>query len=195
VGTAKAWAWTKNIPLVGFSSLAFLARSMVVPLQAQGRGGASTLLIAASDACQGEVYALIGSPQAVKDCVAMADGDNPGIWKRGVSEEVHLIPQFQKEIHRRWKKRLSNKKGMDAWVGIGEAFEKNTDLAGVLPAKNRIRPEIQHVRSGSVMAQMVWEAYQMGLGRDPSHVRLRYLRASDAEVKLKAGKLKVNALR
>jgi hypothetical protein len=43
---------------------------------------------------------------------------------------------------------------------------------------------------GRYVGKLVWEAYQAGLARDPMKVHPRYLRASAAEVKMKAGLLR-----
>ena len=40
---------------------------------------------------------------------------------------------------------------------------------------------------GRYLGQLAWEAYQAGIARDALDVHPRYLRASDAELKLKAG--------
>jgi tRNA threonylcarbamoyl adenosine modification protein YeaZ len=81
VTTARTLAQALGKPLIGVSSLAALARPAAQWLAAERR---DVVVVATTDAAKGELFSLWGSARAIPDCVAMADGDAPGLWKRGV---------------------------------------------------------------------------------------------------------------
>ncbi len=182
VTTARTLSLVQKKPLVGVSSLAAAARPAAAWASAMGR---KTLIVAANDACKNEVFALWGSARSVVDCVAMADGDRPGIWKRGVEEKV-ISPG---ELALALKKKYGEE--MDGWVCIGDAWTRYPDIWKALPARRRIVAPLpgSALVQGRALGILVWEAHQAGLGRPPQEVKPRYLRASDAEMKLKAGLL------
>lgn len=180
ITTARTLAHTLGKPLVGVSSLAALARPASLWLAGRKR---HAVLIAATDACKGELFALHGGARSVQDCVAMAEGDLPGLWKRGVEETV-LAPE---ELVKRVKARLRE----SDWMVVGEGRKRYADAWKLMPAKFEVEPGFPYSDQiqGRYLGILVWEAYQAGLARDPLSVHPRYLRASDAELKLKAGLL------
>lgn len=183
--TARTLAQTLKKPLIGVSSLAALARPAALWLAEQKQ---PTLLVASTDACKGEVFALYGAAKAVVDCAAMADGDFQGLWKRGVEERVMTPEDLLKAV----KKKLSESK--TRWMILGEARERYAEYWAKLPKVREAKvpvPFSDQVQ-GRYVAMLAWEALQAGLSRDPLSVHPRYLRASDAEVKMKAGLLKKN---
>ncbi len=184
--TARMLARSLSIPLVPLSSLALLARGAVSSLEVLPRSE-KVLAIACTDATKGEWFTLMGQHQKVRDCITMADGDLPGIWGRGVIESVQTPDQILNEISLRLKKDSGLK-----WLAIGQSVERYPELWAKLPKKSRIQISLSdlHRIRGESLVKLAFEAIQQGLFRDPIQVRPRYLRASEAEVKLKAGLLK-----
>ena len=190
ITTARTLAHILNKPLIGVSSLAALARPVAQWFSLQK---VSPLVVAATDACKGELFALFGSARSVNDCVVKADGDSAGVWKTGVEEKVFAPEDLIKAL----KKRLvrgSTKKSDAAscrWIVVGEGRNRYQDYWERLSKKDRIMipfPFIDHIQ-GRYVALLAWEAFQAGIQRDPLTVHPRYLRASDAELKLVAGLL------
>ena len=89
ITTARTLGATLKKPVIGVSSLAALARPVALWL---GTRKERTLVVAATDACKGELFALYGAARSVADCAMAADGDRAGLWKRGVEERV-LSPE------------------------------------------------------------------------------------------------------
>jgi tRNA A37 threonylcarbamoyladenosine modification protein TsaB len=175
-----------SIPIIPLSSLALLARGAVSTLEVLPRSE-KVLVVACTDATKGEWFTLMGQHQKIRDCITMADGDVPGIWGRGVLESVQTPDQVMGEIGGRLKKDSGLK-----WLAIGQSVERYPELWAKLPKKSRIQISLSdlHRVRGESLVRLSFEAIQQGLFRDPIQVRPRYLRASEAEVKLKAGLLK-----
>lgn len=188
VTTARTLAHTIKRPLIGVSSLAALARPAALALSA-GRGAVRSraVLVAATDAAKGELFAIWGSARSVQDCAVLADDDAPGLWKRGVEESV-VAPS---ELMRGIKRKLSEGSGASGWAVVGEGRHRYADAWKKLPQAKRIELNLSFSDQvqGRYIAQLAWEAYQAGLARSALSVHPRYLRASDAEIKLKAGLL------
>ena len=188
VTTARTLAHTLKKPLIGVSSLAALARPAALALSA-GRSSARSraVLVAATDACKGELFAIWGSARSVQDCVLLSERDGPGLWKRGVEEKV-LTPD---ELMRGIKRKLSEGAGASGWAVVGEGRHRYADAWKKLPQAKRLDLSLSfadHVQ-GRYLGQLAWEAYQAGIAREALNVHPRYIRASDAELKLKAGLL------
>ena len=183
VTTARTLAHTLGKPLIGVSSLAALARPVALwTAQAQ-----RTIVVAATDACKGELFATWGAARSLVDCVAQAEGDAPGLWKRGVEERV-LAPA---ELMRAVKRKLAEGGKQAQWIAIGEGRLRYPEAWKLLPKARELRlpsPHFDHVQ-GRYLGLLAWEACQAGLARPALVVHPRYLRASDAELKLKAGLL------
>lgn len=187
ITTAKILASQLKIPVVPISSLAFLARGLV-SLLGEDSSNDKTLLIACTDATKGEWFTLMGPVKAVRDCVSMSDGDAPGIWARSVTEKT-LTPEEVFEQAQAYLKKNSACR----WVAIGQSVERYSDLFKTLPAKRRLNVHAHglHQPQPRILASLMWESLQQGITRDPLVLRPRYLRDSEAEVKLKKGLLKV----
>ncbi len=183
ITTARTLAHALGKPLVGVSSLAALARPVALSAMLQKK---PVTIVATTDASKGELFALVGSAKAIVDCTAMADHDLPGLWKRGV-EEVVIRPE---ELVRMMKKKMGKSSGAQ-WTAPGEGRKRYPELWGALPSGAELEPAFpfSHLIQGRYVGVLAWEAYQAGLARDPLQVHPRYLRASDAELKLKAGLL------
>ncbi|MBS1959047.1 MAG: tRNA (adenosine(37)-N6)-threonylcarbamoyltransferase complex dimerization subunit type 1 TsaB [Bdellovibrionales bacterium] len=182
ITTAKMLASQLNIPVVPVSSLAILARGAVRAVQAHPKAG-QTLILALQDAAKGEWFTLMGPAKAVKGCVVAAEGDRPGIWARGVKERTIAPEDFLEEAQKLLKKSKTT-----PWVAIGVAVQRYGDLLKVLPKKQRI--DVDFSFDPRVLAQIVWEGVQQGILRTSMQIKPRYLRESDAEVKLKKGLLR-----
>jgi tRNA threonylcarbamoyladenosine biosynthesis protein TsaB len=192
--TARSLAHSLKKPLIPVSSLAALARPVAVHLSelkiSKKPDLGRTLVIASTDACKGELFAIYGSARSVRDCVCLADGDQQGLWKRGVEERVETPEALSKLL----KKKLSASSEEEGgyWVAVGEGRRRYPELWESLPAEKEIRVALSfsdHVQ-GRYLGQLAWEAFQFGLSRDPLSIHPRYIRASDAEMKLKAGLLR-----
>jgi tRNA threonylcarbamoyladenosine biosynthesis protein TsaB len=168
VTTARTLAHTLNKPLIPVSSLAALARP-------------AALWISKSQA-------TLANSKSIVDCVIKADGDSPGLWKRGVDEEV-LPPD---ELIRLIKRKMSEGGSSGTfWSVVGEAANRYPDLWKKLPASRRIEVPssfTEHIQ-GRFLGQLAWEAYQAGVVRKALNVHPHYLRVADAEMKLKQGLL------
>ena len=185
VTTARTLALTLNKPLLGVSSLAALARPAASWLASKK---ARTVVIAATDAAKGELFGLFGSARSILDCAIRSDDDHAGLWKRGVEEKVMLPGDLMQAI----KRKLAEGDGKSEWVAVGEGRFRYPEAWKTLPVARRaeIPDFFSNQVQGRYLGQIVWEAFQAGLHSDPARVLPRYLRASDAEVKLKAGLLK-----
>jgi tRNA threonylcarbamoyladenosine biosynthesis protein TsaB len=188
ITTAKILATQLKIDLIPVSSLAFLARG-VVPLLGPEKTHDKTLFIACTDATKGEWFTLMGPVKSLRDCVSMADGDQPGIWARGVTE-MTMTPE---EVIESAKTYLS-KHEQSEWIAVGQSVERYSEIFKALPSKRRVDLVAQglHQPLPRTLATLVWESIQQGITRDPLRMRPRYLRDSEAEVKLKKGLLKAS---
>lgn len=187
ITTARTLAQTLGKPLVGVSSLAALARPVGLHFADRKE---RVIVVASSDAAKGELFALVGAARSLKDCVALADGDFPGLWKRGVEEEVLAPTEIVKLVKKKLAEGASREKA--AYVRIGEGKMRYPDAWKTLPKAKEIEidvPFIDHVQ-GRYLGSLCFEAIQAGLARAPLDVHPRYLRVADAEKKLRSGELK-----
>lgn len=181
ITTARTLAHTLRKPLLGVSSLAALARPMALHFRDSEE---KVLLVATTDAAKGELFSLYGLAPAVADCVAYKDGDFPGIWKAGVTEVVVSPEVLMNDL----LEKLESKSGPKKIVSIGEGRFSYPEVWKRIPKKYCV--ESPYLFSdgvqGRFLAQLAWEGVQSGLAREALNVHPRYLRASDAEIKLKA---------
>jgi tRNA threonylcarbamoyladenosine biosynthesis protein TsaB len=187
ITTAGMLAAQLKIPVTPISSLIALARPVADILLNQ-KETKKTLIITCTDATKGEWFTLVGSAKAIRECVTMADGDLPGIWVRGVHEAA-----LSAEVVFAEAKKILSKAGEEAsWIAIGQSTERYAEEFKTLPAKSRveINSPFLHQIQPRTLALLGYEAIQQGITRDPSTLRPRYLRDSEAEVKLRNGQLK-----
>ena len=189
ITTARTLAHTLGKPLVPISSLAALARPAALWLASQKR---RTVVVATVDACKGELFALWGSARSIVDCVHLANSsDQPSVWKRGVDEEVLSPGELMKGISKKLKEGAKSRSGDAQWIAIGEGRMRYPEAWSKLPAAKELVvpiPFLEHVQ-GRYLGLLAWEGFQAGLGMEALQVYPRYLRASDAELKLRAGLL------
>ncbi|MBI4925507.1 MAG: tRNA (adenosine(37)-N6)-threonylcarbamoyltransferase complex dimerization subunit type 1 TsaB [Bdellovibrio sp.] len=177
ITTARTLANALNKPLIGISSLAALARGAIMELSTINL---PDLLIATTDACKGELFALYGKPKDILNCVIPNQETHHKLWHKDVCEKV-LSPQ--KLIHKIEKKKKQN------WLAIGEGRNRYLEHWVVLSASEMAletaqKTTLNQIR-GKYLAQLVWAAYQAGFIKKALQVFPRYLRASSAELKLK----------
>ena len=184
--TARILAGTIGIPLIPLSSLALLARGVLPALERLPKTE-KTLLIACTDATKGEWFTLLGNPRMIRDCIVLADGDLPGIWGRGVTEEVLTPDALIEEIGKRLKKDPDLQ-----WLAVGQSVVRYPEVWKKLPKQSRICLSSMdfHRIHEDALIRMAFEAIEQGMERRAEQVRPRYLRASEAEVKLGKGLLK-----
>lgn len=191
ITTARTLAQTLGKPVVGVSSLAALARPVAIHFSVRSE---KVIVVASSDAAKGELFALIGAARSLIDCVAMSDQEFPGLWKRGVDEEVLPPDEIVKRVKRKISESGSKEKA--TFVRIGEGKNRYADIWKGLPKSKELEcpiPFSDHVQ-GRYLGQLCFEAVQAGLVRGALEVKPRYLRVADAEKNLKAGLLKPSPL-
>jgi tRNA threonylcarbamoyladenosine biosynthesis protein TsaB len=181
--TARTLAHTLSKPLIGVSSLAALARPTALSLKSAGRG--DVMVVAATDACKGELFALYGKASSVAGCAQTPGEEHEGLWKRDVHEKVIAPDELVETIQGKLKKD-------SAWVAVGEGRSRYLDSWKVLPAKKEIKLEAAFADQvqGRYLGMLAFEVLQARLARRGLQVYPRYVRASDAEIKLKSGLLK-----
>ncbi|NDF14169.1 hypothetical protein EB061_02460, partial [bacterium] len=134
-----------------------------------------------------EWFTLMGDSRRVRDCIAMAEGDQAGIWGQGVVEAVMEPEAVFSGIRMRLKKNPALR-----WMAIGQSVQRYDGYWSELPKKSRIEvflTDVHRIHEESLV-QIAFEAVQQGLFRESGSIRPRYLRASEAEVNLKKGILK-----
>lgn len=184
ITTARMLASAMRIPVIPISSLAILARNAIAVLPQLEK----TLVIACTDATKGEWFTLMGSAKSIRECVTFAEGDSPGVWGRGVTESA-IPPEL---IFEQIKAGLKKLGPTGKWIAVGQSVQRYEDGWKTLPQKSRIKPDSPTVHSAKaqVLTQLAFEAIQQGILRNPQTLKPRYLRDSEAEVKLKKGLLK-----
>jgi tRNA threonylcarbamoyladenosine biosynthesis protein TsaB len=187
ITTARTLAHALGKPLLGISSLAALARPAALWLKASKRG--DVLVVASTDACKGELFSLWGKASSVAGCVQspqQEDGvDFVGLWKRDVREGVLAPDELVESIQSKLKKE-------SAWLAVGEGRRRYAESWKKLPSRQELKLEVPFSDQvqGRYLGMLAWEAWQAQLDRKALEVHPRYVRASDAEIKLKSGLLK-----
>ncbi len=202
--TAKILGMRLNIPLYPVSSLAVLAR----PAAAMVLNGAPaitneekilrnrTLILGCVDATKGEWFTLMGPAEAVYGCVVQRESglasERGHRWAADVSEQA--IPPEQVFVEA--NKYLAGEDRSVSWLAVGQSVERYPDLFKALPAERRWLPKNYFIHQAEVRSLVALgaEAIQSGLACPSAQVFPRYLRESDAQVKLKKGLLKPQAL-
>lgn len=198
--TARTLALSLGIPLVGVSSLAALARPLAEAYRDDPR---DPLIVATTDAFQGELYALWGSARDITRCSLspeytplsqlLSEGERQTVWKREVREGVLRPEALLREV----RQALNLSQGVGAshrpYLVVGGGADRYRDeLWSELPGARRISLDLSFLNQvqGRFLSLLVYEA----LSRVPSLRRLtredtlrvvpHYLRASHAEKKL-----------
>jgi tRNA threonylcarbamoyl adenosine modification protein YeaZ len=189
--TARTLAHTLRKPLIGVSSLAVLARpaAQAFAQETAQKSGRKVIVVAATDASKGELFGLWGNARSILDCAVSPEEGAPGLWKRGVEEAVLSPDDLVRGIKRKMLEGGGSTKAR--WAIVGEARHRYPEVFRQLPKAKEIEfvaPFADHIQ-GRYLGQAVWEAHEAGLAREALRVHPRYLRASDAEIKLKAGAL------
>jgi tRNA threonylcarbamoyladenosine biosynthesis protein TsaB len=188
ITTARTLAHTLQKPLIGVSSLAALARPVALHY-----AQSSTLVVAATDACKGELFAVWGEASLVKDCVVVPEAGISGLWKSEVEEQV-IRPE---ELIHLIQNKMKSQSGQMSWIAVGEGRHRYHSVWNHLDPAFKVSdpiPFLDHVQ-GRYLGHLAWEAFQKNVIRDSLEVHPRYLRASDAELKLKAGLLAPSPVR
>lgn len=186
ITTARTLAHALQKPLVGVSSLAALARPAALWLKTAERS--DVMVVASTDACKGELFALWGKASSVAGCVqAPQDSQDKeaGLWKRDVRELVIAPEELMDSVKSKLKKD-------SAWLAVGEGRSRYGDIWKKLPAKQELKLEVPFMDQvqGRYLGMLAWEAWQAKSASEALEVHPRYVRASDAEIKLKSGVLK-----
>lgn len=188
VTTARTLAHSLGKPLIPVSSLAALARpASLWASQLDKR----VVVVAATDACKGELFVHCGAARSNLDCAVPAIGDARGLWKRGVEEAVLSPDETVKLIKKKMSEGSANVSKSAMWLAVGEGRARYPELWKKLPSSRELYSTLSfsQVVQGRCLGQLAWEAFQAGMARSGLKVFPRYLRASDAELKLKAGLL------
>jgi tRNA threonylcarbamoyl adenosine modification protein YeaZ len=187
ITTARTLSHSLNKPLIGVSSLAALARPAAIHFSHESSRH-PTWVVATTDACKGELFALWGPAVAVAgSAIATEDEPESVVWKPEVLEQVVRPEQLIQDL----KKKLSQGGAKSRWIAIGEGRQRYLDFWEKLPKSRELTcpyPYSNQIQ-GRYLGLLVGEAIQAGLGRNGLQIHPRYLRASDAELKLKAGLL------
>jgi tRNA threonylcarbamoyladenosine biosynthesis protein TsaB len=183
ITTARTLAHALQKPLIGVSSLAALARPAALWLKSTERS--DVMVVASTDACKGELFALWGKASSVAGCVQAPLEEQEGLWKRDVRELVIAPEELMDAVKSKLKKD-------SAWIALGEGRARYSDAWKKLPAKQELRLEVPFSDQvqGRYLGMLAWEAWLAKMSREALAVHPRYVRASDAEIKLKSGVLK-----
>jgi tRNA threonylcarbamoyladenosine biosynthesis protein TsaB len=183
ITTARTLAHTLQKPLLGISSLAALARPAALWLKASERS--DVMVVASTDACKGELFALWGKASSVAGCVQSPQEEGSGLWKCDVREMVIAPDELAEAVKGKLKKD-------SAWIAVGEGRARYLESWKKLPAQQELKLEVPFADQvqGRYLGMLAFEALQAQLIRPALDVHPRYVRASDAELKLKSGVLK-----
>lgn len=194
--TARTLAHAQGKPLIGVSSLAVRALPAARECLAWKKPG--TRLVVAEDACKGEVFALWGQARALARCIAFQEGRlSSKLAPRGVREAV-LTPEELAVLLRQELSGARSESGAGTWAGVGTVFGPGGSLAnafsrGIFKQK-KIALSASADLSPSALAWRVTQALSVGAGSPALEITPRYLRDSDAQVRLRKGLLRPQPL-
>ncbi|MEK6704248.1 MAG: tRNA (adenosine(37)-N6)-threonylcarbamoyltransferase complex dimerization subunit type 1 TsaB [Bdellovibrionota bacterium] len=177
VTTARTLAHTLGKKLVGVSSLAILARPLALATTLLGDRSKKVITVATTTACKGELFALWGYATSVLNY----NSKKCGVFEQVIHPEP-LIHAIKKELQ---------KHSTAFWAAVGEGRRSYQQTWTQLPSTSELKlnfPFADHIQP-RYLGLLCWEAFQAGLATDPLSVLPQYLRASDAEIKLRAGLL------
>lgn len=144
----------------------------------------SVVVVASTDACKGELFAIYGDTHLVALCTSYSQDGPPGLWKAKVEERV-LTPE---NLIQDLKKTLTSYGKTSHWIAIGEGSLRYPDVWKKLPKSKQLTDSILFPNQiqGRFIGLLACEAYVAGLAQEPLKIHPRYLRASDAELKLRS---------
>ena len=196
ITTARMLAAQLKLPVVPISSLAILARGVSERLEEVSsldpqlkKDIADTLVIVSTDATKGEWFNLIGAAKNTSSCIIPKEGDLPGSWGQDVTEQTLSCSDLM-ELAQVYLKKHSHAR----WIAVGQSVERYPNEFQSLPVDRRILEASRDLNrmKPSTLARLASEGINRGLVCDFAALKPRYLRASEAEVKLKKGLLKVS---
>lgn len=174
ITTARTLAHALKKPLVGVSSLAALIRPIALNFSSH-ETAKTPIVIAATDACKGELFVLAGNSKSVLECVSRDSLWNPEVFER-VARPEDLISDLKQMIQ------------TSSWVVVGEGRQRYLEFWSSLPQEQERTVELPFANQiqGRYLGLLAWESFRGGFAQKPLQVHPRYLRAPDAELKLKA---------
>jgi tRNA threonylcarbamoyladenosine biosynthesis protein TsaB len=184
VTTARTLSHTLKKPLIPVSSLAALARPAALHY---AQFHEKVLVVAVTDACKGELFALWGHADAVQKVVMPSApvGSDGGLGR--VREEV-LTPEALIDL---LQKDLAAESSPSRWVVLGEGVSRYSEIWQALPQAQKLECAFlfSDTVQGRYLGLMAAESLRSTQRDDALGVFPQYLRASDAELKLRAGQL------
>jgi len=173
--TAKTLAQVLGKPIYPISSLALSARPAARTLHKTGH---SIPVLATSNAAKGEHYFLIGkNAESILNCIHPQTHDFTGLWSPDGVEGVGTVHEVAKAFEQ------SAEHAVEVAVLDG-------DLKKLLPEailSRQIPQDLKFEALGQDLMEMAWQLFRRGLFCRFDSVHPRYLRDSDAEVRLKKG--------
>jgi tRNA threonylcarbamoyladenosine biosynthesis protein TsaB len=174
--TARTLAQCLNKPIVGVSSLLALAHPAAMHFL-DGTTSQSTLVIACTNACKGELFARWSVPHLLESA------------EDQVMRPVDLIASLKKDL---CLIESSLRETEPSWLVLGEGrnqYPAEWDTLSEFKEISNKELFVNHIQ-GRYLGQLVWKALKAGVGKENLDILPRYLRLSDAELKLRAGLLK-----
>ncbi len=184
VTTARTLAHTLGKPLIALSSLAALARPVAQYFESLGH---EILVIAATDACKGELFTLWGSAKEVQKCWMQGSERESLLWSSVVQEVVLSPDQLLHSV----LPVLNQENSKLRWTAVGEGVHRYPEMWSQLPQAQKVIFPLPfgHQVDGRALGMMACEAWHIQKEWSALSVFPRYLRASDAEIKLRSGLL------
>jgi tRNA threonylcarbamoyladenosine biosynthesis protein TsaB len=164
ITTGRTLADVLGKPLVGVSSLAVLARPIAEKYKKK-----NPLIVLTRDACKGELFAIMGTAEEMLN---------------DRFEQVSLRPE---QLAERISEKLNEQNDLK-WILTGQGRTLYPEAWKTLPSKREIKiPNPKKIFLRPVdLGLAVQQRYSKGHAKHALHVRPDYLRAPDAELKLKA---------
>ena len=177
ITTAVMLASQLNLKVIPLSSLVTLARGASDFLKNTSLASETTLILACTDATKGEWFSLAASSASIQQRIAVANET-----REKTEAPLRVIDEAKNYLQTHPASR---------WLAVGQSVERYASDFQSLPIERRIQaPTYLMQNQPRILAELAKESIDMGFGCDPNQIRPRYLRDSDAQVKLKKGLLK-----
>lgn len=175
--TGRTLAHTLNKPLISVSSLAALVSPVAMSVD-QRSSLPKTVIVGTTDACKGELFALWGDASDIRNFIKSP--------QECVREQV-LSP---KKLVQSIQMKLDEFGPHSHWIAVGEGRKRYLEEWSQLPGERELVLDLPYTDfvQGRYLGLLAWESFQSKMNNDPLSVHPQYLRASDAELKLKNGK-------